>query len=160
MSDFTVKQTLATQSKFTARDVISAYSKYMITQGEARSLLLDVGVKSENLSFIISTAEYKRAWELTENRISAIRNLYKKQVYTDDKARDELLRLDMPAERVNVLMEQWYVDEKDKPPRYWTTAQTLSFIKEKLISPERGRMELLNIGYDTEHINIYMKASE
>jgi len=157
MSDFTVKQILASQSKFTASNIITAYSKYMINRSEARSLLLDVGVKSENIEFIISTAEYKREWALTDSRITAIKNLYKKKVYTADKARSELLRLDMPAERVDVLMEQWYIDEKDKAPRYWTTAQTLSFIKAKLITPERGRSELVNIGYDTEHINVYMK---
>ncbi len=160
MSDFTVKQILATQSKFTARDVVAAYSKYMITTSEARSLLEQVGVRAENISFIISTAEYKREWALTEDRIAAIRNLYKKQVYDENKARSELLKLDLPAERVDVLMEQWYIDEKDKPPRYWTTAQTLGFIKENLITPERGRRELTNIGYDAEHINIYMRASE
>lgn len=160
MSDFTVKQTLATQSKFTSRDIITAYTKYMITRSEASSLLYQVGVKPENVAFILSTAEYKGAWELTDDRISAIRNLYKKEVYTADKTRAELLRLDMPAERVDVLMEQWYIDEKDKPPRYWTTAQTLSFMVAKIITPERGRQELGNIGYDAEHINVYMKASE
>lgn len=159
MSEFTVRQVLATQSKFTAKDVINAYSKYMINRSEASTLLRELGVRPENVSFIITTAEYKREWELTDNRISAIRNLYKKEVYTPDKARAELLRLDMPSERVDVLMEQWYIDEKDKPPRYWTTAQTLSFIKDGLITPERGVHELKNIGYDDEHINVYMRAS-
>ncbi len=160
MSDFTVKQILATQSKFTSRDIITAYSKYMISRSEARSLLLDVGVKQENIEFIIQTAEYKREWAITDDKISAIRNLYKKEVYTADNARSELLRLDMPAERVDVLMEQWYIDEKDKPPRYWTTAQTLGFIKAELITKERGIRELYNIGYDTEHTDIYMRSAE
>ncbi|GAG88031.1 unnamed protein product, partial [marine sediment metagenome] len=160
MADFTVKQILATQSKFTARDIIAAFTKYMITRSEASILLTGIGVRSENISFIISTAEYKREWELTDSKIAAIRNLYKKEVYTADKARSELLRLDFPAERVNVLMEQWFVDEKDKPPRYWTTAQTLGFVKDGLITPERGQLELQRIGYDTEHIHIYMVATK
>lgn len=158
MSDFTIKQVLATQSKFTARDIISAYSKYMISAYEAKALMQIVGVRDENISFILSTAEYKREWELTESRISAIHNLYRKAVYNADKTRAELLKLDMPAERVDVLMEQWYIDEKDKAPRYWTTAQSLSFVKAELITPERGRAELIALGYDTEHINIYMES--
>ena len=160
MSDFTVKQVLATQSKFTAANVITAYSNYIINRSEAASLLKEVGVRSENISFVLSSAEYKREWELTESRIAAIKNLYKKQVYTPDKARAELLRLDMPSQRVDVLMEQWYIDEKDKEPRYWTTAQTLSFIKAELITPDRGRIELENIGYDSEHINVYMESGK
>lgn len=160
MSDFTVKQILATQSKFTARDIIAAYTKYMITRHETSTLLTTIGVRKENIGFIVSSAEYKREWALTESRVTAIRNLYKREVYDADKARSELLKLDFPAERVNVLMEQWYVDEKDKPPRYWTTAQTLGFIKANLITPERGRAELAAIGYDTEHINVYMESSK
>ncbi|GAI99296.1 unnamed protein product, partial [marine sediment metagenome] len=148
MSDFTVKQILASQSKFTARDVISAYSNYMISRSETRSLLIDIGVKPENTEFIILTAEYKREWALTNDRITAIRNLYKKEVYNENQARSELLKLDMPSERVDVLMEQWYIDEKDKAPRHWTTAQTLSFVEAKLITLERGQQELRDIGYD------------
>lgn len=160
MTEFTIKQVLKTQSKFTTADIINAYSKSMITRSETRELLLDIGVRSENINFIISSAEYKQEWKLTDDRIAAIRNLYKREVYTQDNARSELLRLDLPAKRVDVLMEQWYVDEKDKPPRLWTTAQTIGFIKEKLISEQRGIKELQNIGYDAEHIGIYLEASK
>jgi len=158
MADFSVKQVLATQSKFTAANIIAAYSKYMINRDEAASLLREVGVRRENISTIISSAEYKREWALTDDRIAAIRNLYKKEVYDDNKARSELLKLDFPAERVNVLMEQWYIDEKDKPDRLWTTAQTLGFMKDKIISQERGVKELTDIGYNIEHINAYLRA--
>jgi len=160
MTDFTIKQILASQSKFTANDVISAYSKYMISRSDARTLLIDIGVKPENVEFVILTAEYKREWALTDARISAIRNLYKKEVYNENQARAELLKLDMTAERVDVLMEQWYIDEKDKEPRYWTTAQVLSFIKAEIITAERGKQELKAIGYDDEHITAYMETGK
>lgn len=160
MALFTVKQIIASQSKFSSSDVITAFSKYMINASEAHSLLASVGVKPENISYIISTAEYKREWTLTEERITAIKNLYKKGVYNPDKARGELLKLDLPTERVDILMEQWYIDEKDKPTRFWTTAQVLSFAKEGLITQARAIKELTGIGYDTEHINIYMETAK
>ena len=160
MSEFTVKQTLATQSKFTERDIIAAYTKYMITRSETSSLLRVVGVRDENIEFILSSAEYKRSWEVTESKITAIRNLYKKKVYDENKAIAELLRLDLPASRVDVLMEQWYIDEKDVPVRNWTTAQTLGFIEAGFITKERGIRELRTIGYDTEHIDVYMEAAQ
>ena len=158
MTDFTVKQTLETLSKFTSRDVVSAYVKRMINSSEARSLLIMLGVKSRDVSFILSTADYKRSWELTENRISGIRNLYKKKVYDLNKTEGELLKLDLPAEQVQVLMEQWYYEIKEEVPRHWTTAQVLGFAKEGLIPVSRARAELYAIGYDDEHVNIYMKS--
>jgi hypothetical protein len=159
MTEFTVRQTLATQSKFTSTDVISAYTKRMINRSEARSLLLDVGIKTENVDFVLTTAEYKREWELTEAKISGIRNLYKKRVYTDNAARAELLKLDLPTEQVDVLMEQWFYEVKAEPARTWTTAQTLSFIKAKIITRERGIRELQLMGYDSEHIEVYLKGA-
>ncbi|GAI19450.1 unnamed protein product, partial [marine sediment metagenome] len=143
-----------------SRDIISAYTQYMISHSEASSLLREVGVKPENVAFVITTAEYKREWQLTEDKISAIRNLYKKGVYEDSKARGELLKLDLPAKRVDALMSIWYIDEKDKPPRYWTTAQTLGFHEAKLITLERTVKELKAIGYDDEHINIYLESAK
>jgi len=159
MTEFTVKQTLQTLSKFTSRDVINAYVKRMIDRSEASSLLVQLGVKSGDISFIISTADYKRAWELTESRIAGIRNLYRKRVYDINKTRDELSRLDLPAEQIEVLMKQWYYEIAAEVPRHWTTAQTLSFAKEGLISKERATAELKSIGYNAEHIAIYMKAA-
>ena len=160
MSDFTVKQTLATQSKFTSRDVVTAYSKRMINRSAARSLLYDVGVKSENIEYILKTAEYKRQWEFTEARIAGVRNLYKKKVYDDAKARAELLKLDLPAEQADVLMQQWYYEIKEEVPRPWTTAQTLGFVNAGLITKARGVEELKQIGYDPEHINVFLRSIE
>lgn len=160
MTDFTVKQILATQSKFTSRDVVTAYSKRMIDRSEARSLLIKVGVKSENIEFILSTAEYKRQWAFTEDRIAGIKNLYKKRVYDKNKTESELLKLDMPADQVSVLMEQWYFEIKAEPVRTWTTAQTLAFVKAELITKDRGIAELQQIGYDSEHIDIFSKSIE
>ncbi|GAH50425.1 unnamed protein product, partial [marine sediment metagenome] len=51
---------------------------------------------------------------------------------------------------------QWFIDGKDKEDRLWTTGQTLGFIEAKLITLERGRQELKAIGYDNEHINVYL----
>ncbi|MCJ7828827.1 MAG: hypothetical protein MUP81_03685 [Dehalococcoidia bacterium] len=158
LTEFTIKQTLTSQSKFTSADVVTAYTKYMIDAGEARSLLSELGVKSENISFIMKTADYQREWALTDAKIDAIKNLYKKGTYDDNKARSELLRLGIATAQVDVLLEQWYIIEKDKAARTWTTADTLKFAKAGLISRQRAIGELRIIGYDEEHISIYLQG--
>ena len=158
MTEFTVSYVLTQQTKFTTRDVISAYSKRMITSSTARGLLGQLGVRSNNISFIISTADYKREWAFTEERIKGIRNLYKRKVYDDNKARAELLKRNIASEQVDVLMQQWWYEIKEEPTQTWTTAQTLRFIKSGFISKARGVHELQQIGYDDEHITIYLKG--
>ncbi|KKL63181.1 hypothetical protein LCGC14_2177700, partial [marine sediment metagenome] len=66
----------------------------------------------------------------------------------------------LPTEQVDVLMEQWYYEIKDEPTRTWTTAQTLGFVKDGLITSQRGESELSQMGYDSEHIAILFGSIE
>ena len=157
MTEFTVKQTLTSLSKFTSSDIIKAFAKRMISRGDAISLLRDIGVRAEDASYIVSTAEYKRVWEFTDDQIAGIRNLYKKRVYDENKARDSLARLNLPADQIDVLMQQWYYDKVEELDSTWTTAQTLKFLKRKLITADRARQELYLNGYTDERINIYLR---
>jgi len=158
MTEFTVKQSLSTISKFTTADVISAYTKQMISRQDAGSLLRMLGISGTDSDYILSTAEYKRVWALTEQQIKGIRNLYRQGIYTENQARDKLSRLDLPADRITVLMEQWYYEIEAEDKKTWTAAQTLGFMKDKIITMDRGRQELKIIGYDEEHINAYIKG--
>ena len=156
MARFTVAQTLSVLSKFTSGDVVKAYVSRMITRSEAMSLLRDMNIRTEDGNYILSTADYKRDWELTDNKIAGIKNLYKKQVYDENITRDKLTGLNLPSEQVNVLMEQWYYEVKAEVTATWTTAQTLSFLKKKIITRERAIRELQLNGYDEEHIDVYL----
>lgn len=158
MTEFTISYVLSQQSKFTTADVVKAYTDRMIERGEAHSLLGMLGVRSGDADYILATAAYKRQWALTDTQTSAIRNLYKRGVYDDNKARSELLRLDMPADHVNSLMEQWWYDRKTTEGPTWTKAETFKYLKNGLITLDRATRELIIMGYDNEHIDIYLKA--
>ena len=158
MTEFTVKYVLSQQAKFTSTDVVAAYTKRMIPRSDASSLLNDLGIQSNNISYILSTADYKRNWALTESKIKGIRNLYKRYVYDESKTRDALLGLNLPAEQVNVLMEQWWYEDKTEPTANYTLAQTLKFTKAGLLTASRARQELRELGYDDEHVNVYMSS--
>ena len=157
MTEFTVKQTLSQLAKFTSSDILSAYSKQMISRSDARSLLDMIGKSGSDITFILSTADYKRTWALTEQKIKGVRNLYRQRIYTDDQTRDKLNRLNLPADRITALMEQWYYEIEAEDKKTWTTAQTLGFIRDKIITTDRGIKELRIIGYDDEHIMAYIK---
>lgn len=158
MTEFTVEQALPKEAKITKGNILTAYKDRMIDRGEANSMLTAMGTESENISFMLTSIDYQRNLDIKTNRIKAVRNLYKRRVYNADKARAELLAIDMPDLEVSSLMEQWYYEIKAEPVRTWTTAQTLGFAKDKLITHDRALTELRLLGYDTEHINVYMES--
>ena len=155
MSEFTIRQTLATLSKFTSGDIVKAFSTRMISRSDAMSLLDMIGIKREDANYILSTAEYKRQWAFTDQQIAGIRNLYKKRVYDENQTRDKLSRLNLPSDQINVLMQQWLYEKVEELDATWTTAQTLTFLKKGVITKARARKELYLNGYDDEHINVY-----
>ncbi|GAH83660.1 unnamed protein product, partial [marine sediment metagenome] len=157
MSEFTIRQTLATLSKFTSGDIVKAFTSRMIGRAEAISLLDGIGIRREDASYIVNTAEYKRLWAFTDQQIAGIRNLYKKRVYNENQTRDKLSRLNLPAEQITVLMQQWLYEKVEELDATWTTAQTLTFLKKELITEGRARKELDLNGYDSEHIDIYIR---
>ncbi len=157
MTEFTIKQTLSSLSKFTSGDIVKAFAGRMIDRGTAISLLRDIGISAEDSSYIVSTAEYKRQWAFVDEQISGIRNLFKKRVYDENQARDNLAKLNLPADQINVLMQQWFYDKVEETDSTWTAAQTLKFLKRELITVDRAKRELNLIGYDTEHIKLYLQ---
>lgn len=157
MTEFTIAYVLTQQSKFTSADVVKAYTQRMIDNNEARGLLIMLGVRSRDVRYILETADYKREWALMNAKTGAIRNLYKRGEYAENQARDELLRLGLPSVQVDTLMETWWYEAKEDPPRTWTKAETMKFVKTGLIDENRGRQELQTMGYDAEHIDVYMR---
>jgi len=160
MTEFTVQWAMPKEASITRSDILTAYKSRMIDRAEASKLLEDMGEEYFHREFMLTAVDYKKGLEQTENRIKGIRNLYKRRIYDINKTKDELLKLDLPADEVENLMEQWYYEVKDEVPRLWTTAQTLSFVKAELITKERGIAELTTIGYDAEHIDIYLRSIE
>jgi len=160
MTEFTIRQTLSAQAKFTSTNVIAAFTKRMIDRREARSLLEDLGIQGDNISYIIDRAEYKRLWALTESRIAGIKNLYKKGVYNENTARSQLLQLNLPSDEVDVLFEQWWYEKVGELAPTWTKAETLRFYRSGAIPKRRAEEELERMGYDEEHINMYLRPTE
>lgn len=160
MTTFTVQWALPKEASITRSDILTAYKNRMIDRGTASQLLENMGEELFHRNFMLSAVDYKKGLELTAAKIKGIANLYRKRQYDSDKARDELSRLGLPDTEISDLMEQWWYEIKAEPPRLWTTAQTLSFIKDGLITQERGIVELQFIGYDAEHIDVYLRSLE
>jgi len=158
MTEFTIKQVRSTLSRFTSNDVIRAFVKRFIEAGQARALLREIGIKDTEIDHIVNTAMYKREWSEKQERIDAIENLYKKGKYTEQQARGELSRIGLPSDHIQLLIEQWQLKVKAEVAATWTATQTLSFLRNGLITTARATQEFIALGYDAEHISVYLAS--
>jgi len=157
MTEYTEAQILDERAGLTTTEVIKAYVDRLVNHADAVELLVMLNVDPNHAEYLIATENVKRDWFLTNNKIKAIRNLYKRGEYDENKARDELSKLNQPTEQIDVLMEQWWYEKKEDGGPTWTKAETFKFCKAGLITLERTNQELLAMGYDAEHIKPYLE---
>jgi hypothetical protein len=120
--------------------------------------LRQIGIKETEIPYILQTAGYRREWSFKQERIDAIENLYKKGKLSETQTRTDLFNLGLPADHIQILLQQWVLKAEAEKEATWTTAQTLGFLKTGLITPDRAAQELNMLGYNTERISIYLKS--
>lgn len=159
MTEFTTKQVRQTLSRFTPVNVVGAYTKRFVDAGTARIMLADIGIKRDEIDYILNTANYKREWSIKQERIDAIENLYKKGRLSEVETRSELDKLTLPTDHVTTLIQQWQAKIEAIKEVLWTAPQTLKFFQTGLISADRARQELTALGYNDERIRVYLASS-
>lgn len=159
MTEFTIRQTRESLSGFRTSDVINAYSRRFIDAGQAQNLLRELGIKPTEINHIINTADNKREWVYKQERNEAIANLYKKGKITDTEARSMLSQLGFDTAYVQTQLEQWQLKSEAEKEATWTSAQTLKFLTQGIISEGRARQELNLLGYNAERINVYIASA-
>lgn len=158
MTEFTVKSIRQSLSHFTPSDIVRAYTNRFIDAGEASNLLRQIGIKEAEISYIVSSAGYKLLWAEKTDKISAIENLYKKGTNSEAETRKQLQDLFLPTDHIDTLLQQWQLSAKAEVTATWTNTQTLAFLKKGLITKDRATTEFKALGYDDEHINVYLAS--
>jgi len=160
MTEFTDKYVKESQTRSAQHDIINAFSNRMIDRGEASSLLMRIGLIPSFADYLLDDIEYKREWDRIDAQIKGIKNLYKKGQYDQDITIAELSKLDLPANTIELFMQEWWYDIKGTETKTWSKAETIGFMKSGAITKERGERELYMMGYDQEHVDTYMGAIE
>jgi len=160
MTEFTDKYVKESQTKSAQSDIIKAFSSRMIDRSEASSLLMRIGLRTDLADYLLDDIEYKREWDRIDAQIKGIKNLYKKGQYDQDITIAELSKLDLPADTIELLMQEWWYEIKGTETKTWSKAETVNFMKSGAITKERGERELYMMGYDQEHVDAYMGAIE
>lgn len=160
MTNFTEAYIREKQTHSAQEDIIKAFSQRMIDRSEASSLLTRIGLAYKLSDYLLDDIEYKREWDRIDAQIKGIRNLYKKGQYDLNTTTAELSKLDLPSNTITLLMEQWWYEIKAIEVKTWSKAETIRFMKSGMITKERGEHELYNMGYDKEHVDVYMGSIE
>lgn len=160
LRDFTIKLTVASQSGLSVAKIVTAYKNAYTTRTEAFNAIGRLGVRGANISEILENADIQLGWKRVQDRIAAIKNLYKKERVTETQARQELTALRLDSDKINLLIQQWLDEVEQEKTVYLSKTDVLSLIKRNKVTRDRAIQELRLLGYTDERIGLLLSTVE
>ena len=158
LREFTVRQSIASQSGLSVAKIITAYKNGYTNRTDAYNAISRLGVRPQNISEILESADLQLAWKRTQDRIAAIKNLYKKDRIKEDQARGELASAGLDSNKIQLLILQWQNEIEDAHGTLLSKTDVLALIKKNLITKTRALQELDLLGYTTERANLLLAS--
>ena len=156
LREFTVIQSIASQSGLSVSKVVTAYKNSQTTRQDAYNAISRLGVRPQNISEILESADIQLNWQRVKDRIAAIRNLFKKDRVTEQEARSELRNAGIDGNKIDLLISQWVNELEDAHGTLLSKTDVLALVKKKLISTQRAQQELSLLGYTAERANLLL----
>lgn len=158
LREFTIRQTVASQSGLSVSKIITAYKNGHTTRQDAYNAIFRLGVRPQTISEILESADLQLAWQRVKDRIAAIRNLFKKERINEAQARAELGNARLDGNKIDLLIQQWVNEVEDAHGTLLSKTDVLALVKKKLISSEHAQQELSLLGYTSERANLLLAS--
>lgn len=157
MTDFTVKYNNSSGKSLTKGQIVNGFDEYILTYDEAKGMLVELKYDSNEADFLLTFAEYERTKKYQAEVVKTIKKRNLLGLLTPGQSKDELNKLNLPAEKVEVLLDQWKLARYDamKVP---SKTDLDAFLTSKIIDENTYRQEMYKLGYADKYIDWYIKA--
>jgi len=136
--------------------IISRYKKGSIDKNTATEWLRDIGLSDEVTDFYLAQADFELEEEKEEAYIKQYHKMFVNGIIDYNVASDLLDDLQVPAKQKEYLLNLWELEKIGKPSLP-SKAELIRWIKKKLITLDRFKDLMSNLGYSLEFIELYLK---
>lgn len=157
MTEFTIQYNNSSGKSLTKSQIINGFDEYILTYEEAKGMLIMLKYGEDEADFLLTFADYERTKAYQKEVIKTIKKRNLLGLLTHGQSEDELNKLNLPAEKVEVLLDQWKLARYDamKVP---SKTDLDAFLSNKIIDENTYRQEMYKLGYADKYINWYIEA--
>lgn len=157
MTEFTITYNADSGKKLTKAQIVNGFDEYLLTYDEAKTMLTMIKYTEDQADFILTFTDYERTKKYNATVEKTIKKRFLLSLITEAQTRDKLNELNLPGEKVKILLDQWTLDKYDnlKIP---SKADLNTFLDNKIIDDVTYREEMFRLGYSHKHINWYVRA--
>lgn len=157
MTEFTITYNSDSGKKLTKAQIINGFDEYLLTYDEAKTMLTMIKYTEDQADFMLTFTEYERTKKYNATVEKTIKKRFLLSLISESQTRDKLNELNLPGEKVKILLDQWALDKYDnlKIP---SKGDLNTFFDNKIIDNDTYRDEMFRLGYSHKHIGWYVKA--
>jgi len=152
MTEFTIAYATEEETGVVRSSVIRAYSSGMIDRATAENMLSGGGYDTTSIAFYLDTIDFDQALDINELKLKNIKKRYINGVIDETTVNGEINALNLPSERVTVMLELWNTERESKTTLP-TASQTEKFYEMDIISVDDFKKIYTLRGYTTETID-------
>jgi hypothetical protein len=147
------KRKQATGGTEKATSVLKYYKSFLLTDSEATARLKNGGLSDKAAIEAMSIASKQRSNDSQLACIKGVHSKYKRFIYGDNEARQDLTAIGVPIENIDKLVQNWNCERGNKPKEL-SAAQVCKAYKQELITEMEYIRRLQAIGYGRDEAGI------
>ena len=129
MMQFYKMYKIESERDLTKSEILTFYAERFIKYDEAKKYLMEIGYSDDEADFLLTITDEKVTLERMRYRIDALELQYQKGIIDEQKFREELAKMNLPADKI-----EYEVDKaRDKKLKYEKLPSKTELIKMKIM---------------------------
>lgn len=159
LTEFTVRDALASEKDLSRADITGAYQRKLIPRGDAKSLIMQLGYSDDESEIYLKRADFDTFKKDKDKKLSWIKKNYLAGLITHSEASSRLGKLALRGGEVSELFRDWDIEKEGKMTEL-TFKQLQVLLIEKIIDEAVFKSELKNKGYSDKYIEWLMQLTK
>jgi hypothetical protein len=155
MSEFTVKYNQQDEKALTQSQIIKGYNSKLISREDTKSLLGQLGWTDDGAEYLLTMEDFKETMDIQDDIIATIKDRYTGNLIDKNEALDRLNKLNLPAVKINALLERWDV-KRFMDVKLPSKTDLDKMLKNKIINEDKYRFQMEKLGYGYEYTDWYL----
>lgn len=159
MTEFTLRYNLQNNKELTKSQIMRSYMDGLITRVDAKDMLIAIDYSDDLAEYNLVLAEFQRDLDYQDDMVKNIATRFQNNLISETTARQKLNAMNLPAVRVEILMQKWLLS-------VYTDTQVPSktdmekFYLNDLMTKDEYHIELKRLGYNFRYRTMYIAMSD
>ncbi len=154
LTEFTTRIEKAQERGLTKEAITGAYKRGLYSRDQAQASIQDIGYTAEDADFWLDLADFDLQAALTDDKLAVIKAKYVNHILDESTVMDQLGPLNLPAERLQVLLDGWNV-QRNNTYALPSRAEVDDMHRRGLLDDQEYKIRLERIGYQADAIQLF-----